>query len=48
MEKTKVYFTNLRTDSKNTLVDKLEKLVVKTGIETIDFKDNGLKRQKKQ
>ncbi len=39
MEKTKVYFTNLRTDSKNTLVDKLEKLVVKTGIETIDFKD---------
>ena len=39
MNKSKVYFTNLRTDYKNNLLDKLESLVIKAGINNIDFKD---------
>lgn len=39
MEKSKVYFTNLRTKPGTNLLDKLEKLVVKAGIKDIDFKD---------
>ena len=39
MEKSKVYFTDLRTDHKTNLLDKLEKLLVQTGIRNIDFKD---------
>ncbi|MCQ2064976.1 MAG: DUF362 domain-containing protein [Bacteroidaceae bacterium] len=35
----KVFFTNLRTDPDHHLLYKLEKLVRKAGIETIDFKD---------
>jgi uncharacterized Fe-S center protein len=38
MEKSKVYFTNLRTTPKLNLLQKLEKLVKKAGIEQIDFK----------
>lgn len=39
MEKAKVYFTNFRATSKTNLLDKLEILVRKAGIEQIDFKD---------
>ena len=39
MEKSKVYFTNLRADSKMNLLQKLDKLVKRAGIEGIDFKD---------
>lgn len=39
MEKSKIYFTNLRTKPGINLQQKLEKLVKKAGIETIDFKD---------
>lgn len=39
MEKSKVYYTNLRTKLGETLPSKLEKLVRKAGIESIDFKD---------
>ncbi|MEA5026032.1 MAG: DUF362 domain-containing protein [Erysipelotrichaceae bacterium] len=39
MDKAKVYFTDLRTDDKHNLLDKLERLVRKAGIEQIDFKD---------
>jgi uncharacterized Fe-S center protein len=39
MEKSKVYFTNLRATGKTNLLDKLEILIRKAGIETIDFKD---------
>lgn len=35
--KSKVYFTNLRTNPKNNLLKKLEKLVVEAGIKDIDF-----------
>jgi len=35
----KVYFTNLRTGVNNNLLVKLERLVRRAGIETIDFKD---------
>lgn len=38
MEKSKVYFTNLRTNPSKNLLDKLEQLVKKAGIQTIDFK----------
>jgi len=38
MEKSKVYFTNLRTTPSLNLLQKLEKLVKKAGIEQIDFK----------
>lgn len=37
MSKSKVYFTNLRTNPRNTILQKLEKLVKAAGIETIDF-----------
>ena len=37
MTKSKVYFTNLRTSARANLLDKLEKLVVKAGIKTINF-----------
>jgi len=36
----KVYFTDLRTRPGMNLLDKLEKLVKKAGIENIDFKNN--------
>lgn len=39
MEKSKVYFTNLKTKPGLNLLDKLEKLVKKAGIEDIDFKN---------
>lgn len=39
MEKSKVYFTNLRTNPRENLLDKLEKLVLKAGINNIDFKN---------
>lgn len=39
MEKSKVYFTNLRTTGSMNLLNKLELLVKKAGIESIDFKD---------
>lgn len=39
MEKSKVYFTNLRTTLEENLLEKLERLIKKAGIETIDFKN---------
>jgi len=39
MEKSKVYFTNLRTKPGYNLLDKLQKLVDVAGIKNIDFKD---------
>ncbi len=39
MEKSKVYFTDLRTKSGNNLLNKLKKLVLQAGIRNIDFKD---------
>jgi len=39
MEKSKVYFTNMRVTSKMNLLQKLEKLVKEAGIEQIAFKD---------
>lgn len=39
MEKSKVYFTDLKTKPGLNLLDKLEKLVKKAGIENIDFKN---------
>ncbi|QDR82926.1 DUF362 domain-containing protein [Sporomusa termitida] len=38
MEKSKVYFTNLRATAKLNLLQKLERLVKQAGIEQIDFK----------
>ena len=38
MSKSKVYFTNLRTKPSVNLLKKLENLVIRTGIESIDFK----------
>lgn len=39
MEKSKVYFTDLRTKPGLNLLDKLERLMKKAGIENIDFKN---------
>jgi len=39
MERSKVYFTDLRTKPGNNLLDKLESLIKKAGIENIDFKN---------
>ena len=39
MEKSKVYYSNLRTTSNCNLLQKLEKLVTKAGMASIDFKD---------
>ena len=39
MEKSKVYFTNLRTKNNDNLQQKLERLIRKAGIGTIDFTD---------
>lgn len=39
MNKSKVYFTNLRTNSNMTLLQKLDRLVKKAGIENIDFNE---------
>lgn len=39
MEKSKVYFTNLRTKPGHGLLDKLQKLILEAGIKNIDFKD---------
>lgn len=39
MEKSKVYFTNLRTKNNDNLQQKLERLIRKAGIGNIDFKD---------
>ena len=39
MEPSKVYFTNLRTDSDNPLPVKLKRLIKRAGIESIDFAD---------
>lgn len=38
MQKSKVYFTNLRTEQNTSLLMKLENLIKKAGIENIDFK----------
>ena len=40
METSKVYFTNLRTTPTSNLLDKMERLVKRAGIEKIPFKDN--------
>ena len=37
MSKSKVYFTNLRASSSKNLLEKLNDLVIKAGIENIDF-----------
>ena len=39
MEKSKVYFTDFRANLNQNLLQKLEKLVVKAGIEQLDFKN---------
>lgn len=39
MEKSKVYFTDMRAESGNNLLEKLDKLLIRAGIERIDFKD---------
>ncbi|KAA6331992.1 hypothetical protein EZS27_019462, partial [termite gut metagenome] len=39
MEKSEVYFTNLRTTPNSNLLDKMEHLVRKAGITHIDFKN---------
>ena len=39
MEKSKVYFTNLRTYDRTNLLEKLEKLIKEAGIGNIDFED---------
>ena len=39
MGKSEVYFTNLRTNGNMNLLNKLERLVKKAGIENINFKD---------
>ena len=39
MEKSKVFFTDLRTKPGSNLLDKLEKLIEKAGISEIDFKE---------
>ena len=39
MNKSKVYFTNLRTNPNMTLLQKLDRLVKKAGIENIDFNE---------
>lgn len=39
METSKVYFTNLRTTPSSNLLDKMERLVKRAGISTIDFKN---------
>ena len=39
MQNSKVYFTNLRTTQTMNLLQKLDKLVKKAGIEQIDFKE---------
>ncbi len=40
METSKVYFTNLRTNPRSNLLDKMEKLVKKAGIESLPLQDN--------
>lgn len=40
MEKSKVYFTNLRTNANINLLDKLERLVVRAGIKELPLKGN--------
>ena len=37
MEKSKVYFTNLRTAPSNDLLTKLERLIRRAGIADVDF-----------
>ena len=37
MEKSKVYYTSMRTGFDNGLLDKLKRLIKKAGIENIDF-----------
>lgn len=39
MEKSKVYFTNLRTDGNHNLQQKLTRLIKKAGIANIDFEN---------
>lgn len=39
MDKSKVYFTNLRTTPSSNLLDKMERLVKRAGITNIDFKN---------
>lgn len=39
MDKSKVYFTNLRTSPSSNLLDKMERLVKRAGISNIDFKN---------
>lgn len=39
MEKSAVYFTDFRADADNSLLQKLERLIIKAGIGSIDFKN---------
>lgn len=39
MDKSKVFFTNLHTTPSSNLLDKMERLIKRAGIESIDFKD---------
>jgi uncharacterized Fe-S center protein len=39
MEKSKVYFTDMRTSYSNSMLEKLRKLLIKSGMLEIDFKD---------
>lgn len=39
MEKSKVYFTNLRTNPSSNLLDKMERLIKRAGISNIDFQN---------
>lgn len=39
MEKSKVYFANMRTSSRENILQKLERLLLKAGIENINFKN---------
>lgn len=39
MKTSKVYFTNLRTNPSNNLLDKMERLVKRAGLTNIDFQN---------
>ena len=39
MEQSKVFFTDLRTTPGNDLMKKLERLIRRAGIDSVDFKD---------
>ena len=47
MEKSKVYFTDLRTSPSSNLLDKMEKLLKRAGINQLPLKDNFVAIQKR-